>query len=266
MRGLNFLTMLIGLMAASFLFRGAQAVEQPNAVNVISQMRSALEPSDTIFRKVIIRTRENNIELKHYAAFELRKKVTDENRLVMVITAPAKLKGTCFLFAEDKIHAAVTAWVYSPATGRVNKIENVMIDEAFLNSEFSYSDMLLFNRRGQNKLLTDHEDKNTNTLIVETIPEGSWYYSKMVTVVNEKNNLPLKRYYYVKSGDLWKIMKVTDVSFSNGRLDRFKMIMKGQREKKSSTYAVESSDYSKTIPDDYFRPEFLPKVMQLLPK
>ena len=254
--------LLVSLILANPFPSDIRADNDPVAKDMINQMKRALEPFDTIYRKVRVVTTEKGIALANYEALELRKKVAHEKRLILVLMAPEKLKDTCFLFSEDKTQLSVTAWVYSPTSHGVNKVENVMMDEAFLNSEFSYADMLLFNRRGQHKLITDHKDKNPETLVLETLPEDSWYYSKIITVISRENNLPIKKYYYVKSGDLWKIMEVTDVSFNNGKIDKLKMKMEGQMEKKSSTYTVESSDYSITIPDDYFTPEYLPKIKE----
>jgi hypothetical protein len=135
----------LGFMAmALVVVAGKPAAASPDAATVASQMKRALEPAQSSLRKVTLAVSQDG-ETREVSLGEARGKVGNDGHVLIVVLAPVDLRGTAFLVKEEAAGPNDTTWMYIPAVRRVRTLVSPEAYSAFLNSDFTYSDLAFVN-------------------------------------------------------------------------------------------------------------------------
>ena len=140
---------------------------------------------------------------------------------------------------------------------RVRKIVPVESLRAFLDSDFTLSDMGFVNLRAKYAFLREGRRAGVRAYEIQEGPggeQGTWYYSRIVTWLAADSSLPLERDFYDPSNTLWKVEtfeKVTDV---DGVPTPLRIHMEDRQEGGSTAIAVSDVHYDVDVPDALFDP------------
>ena len=229
--------------------------------DVVDRMNRIFQPEEPVQRSITLEIRNEQGRIATYTGCEIRKSDTDGNRMLLVMNGPKSVEGFATLFFEPADGSVTTTWIYFPPLDRVKKMRNIMAYESFLGSEFTYADLGIFQIKARYRLLADHEEKKENMLVLETIPEPDFYYSRMITFISSETFLPIKRYYYDKSGEHWKTLTFSDVQLDkNKRLLKMKMEMVDNSAGTGTIYRMDNSITGADVPGIPLTPEQLEKL------
>lgn len=103
--------------------------------------------------------------------------------------------------------------IYLPSLRRNRKIEADMRGESFLGTDFNYEDLGLEELDFHQHSLRDKEKINgRNCYRVESVPDDSWWYGKIVRFIDTKSYLPRLTEYYAPGGGLFKVRTLDRVA------------------------------------------------------
>lgn len=176
-----------------------------SAEQAYARMNAALAPERTLLSRAYLAIWLEGEQTQVYEALVARKGFGDQARTTVVILEPEFVAGVGSLWGTRRADGTPIEAVYRPVDRRVTEIAPVMPDDPLLGSNFTRAD-LGFVARGELELRLVGERKlNLNdTLVVEAKPRDSWYYSRILTWIDTRTWLPVKREYYDRAGRLWK--------------------------------------------------------------
>jgi Outer membrane lipoprotein-sorting protein len=229
----------------------------PDVATIVSQMKQALEPARSSLRKVTLTVNQEG-ETATLELGEARGKVGDANNVLLVVLAPADLRGAAFLVKEEAAGANDTTWMYLPAVRRVRTLVSSEAYSAFLNSDFTYADLSFVSTRPTVTLQADETSGGKHVYRLRAVPKESWYYSRIETAVAADSSLPTERQYFDPAGALWKVERWEAVSTIDGVPTALKVSMEDVQAKSASTLTVTALQYGAQVPDTLLQPRGLP--------
>jgi hypothetical protein len=232
----------------------------PPDMNVLMEkMKAALEPARPSTRKIIMAVTSEGKTVEWTAA-QARKKLPDGKRVLTVALAPEGIQGVALLDWE-RAKPPQEQWIYLPALRRVRKIFPVTAFQPFLDTDFTYYDLgfVELDDRGFTFLAEETHD-GVRSYKVQQIPNNPWYYSRIVTWVAADTFHPLERDYYDPGKQLWKVERFENITTIDGVPTALKIVMKDVQQGGSSELRVSHVRYDVVVPDDIFKPGFLPKA------
>lgn len=194
---------LVGVLALCAL--PASSALALSAEEAYARMNAALAPARTLLSRAYLAVWLEDEQTQVYEALVARKGFANQARTTVVILEPEFVAGVRTLWGTRRADGTPVEAVYRPVDQRVTEIAPVMPDDPLLGSNFTRAD-LGFVGRGELELRLVGERKlNLNdTLVVEAKPRDSWYYSRILTWIDTRTWLPVKREYYDRAGRLWK--------------------------------------------------------------
>jgi hypothetical protein len=243
--------------------RVAVAAEAPTATEIIKNVKQILEPSKSGIRKLVF-TVDTEGEKVQIVAHQANKQFPDGKKVVTVTLQPDDVRGTAFLVFEPKeVGKPTITWVYVPFLDRVKKLIEVEANESFVNTDFTYSDLGFVRFHENYKLLGVEEKDGKNTYKVEeTVPQESYYYSKIITWVTAAGMNPVQRDYYDPAAALWKRETFGPVRVIDGIPTILRRVMKNVQEGTSTDLEVQATRYDVELSDDLFDPKEMRKVAE----
>jgi len=165
--------------------------------------------------------------------------------------SPPREAGTKMLKLENEM------WVYSPSTDRTIMISGHMLRQSVMGSDMSYEDMM-----DDRKLLEVYNAEITGTEIINdrlcwvlslTAFMDDAAYSSQKMWVDQEYLLPLRQELYAKSGQLLKLVELSNVLLVEGRW--FPMWMRYQDmlgDGNGTEMLVTSITFNQPIPEHIF--------------
>jgi hypothetical protein len=238
---------------------GADAA-RPGVGGLVKAMKAVLEPSRPSIRKMTVVISAQDGEATRWVAGQARKQFKDGNRILIAILAPADQKGAAYLLRELPKQGNDEEWLYVPTVRRVRKLLPVESFRAFLESDFTLSDLGFVNLRSTYKLLREEKRGDVRAYKIEEIPgapQAKWYYSRIVTWLAADSTLPLERDFYDPSNTLWKVETFEQVTDINGTPTPLRIRMQDKEEGGSTEIDVSEVRYDVDVPDSLFDPAHL---------
>lgn len=251
------------LLASAFVahFDTALPAADLDVETIINNMKSAFEPEISSTRTLVFTIKDHGRVTNTMTAREGRKKLPDGKRTLLVMIEPAEVKGLSRLTWER--HDGINwQWVYLPALKRTTRIVPINAYDSFQGTDFTYSDIGFIDVRGTHKLLGEEEHAGVAVYKIETIPNETWYYSRIITWVDKKNFLPLQRDLYDVSGTLWKTQLFEEGTVINNIPTPLQIRMLDVQAQTSTEYKVSEVCYGADIPDEVFKPTGLANALQ----
>jgi len=243
------------------LAAGPAAAQQPPDVHAIVQrMKTALEPARASTRRIVL-TLQSDGETAQYTAAQARKVVDGQQRMLTVVLAPSDARGVASLIMEGKNgkHEDQALWI--PIIRRTRILAPVTAHEAFLQSDFTYADMGFVDLSATWSLRGTGTRDGVQTFELQEVPKSPWYYSKILTWVDQKTALPVERDYYDPAGALWKVETFEQVSVIDGVPSAMRITMKDVQTKNATVLDVSALRYDVDLPDSLFTPADLRRAI-----
>jgi hypothetical protein len=250
------------LVLAVLLLWGAPpaGAAPPDALALITQMKAALEPSRASVRTLTLVVSAHQGEDARWTAAEARKTVAGHDYILMVLLAPADVKGIAWLVQQGANGGSDTEWFYMPTIRRTRKLTGPDAYEAFLGSDFTHADLGFESVRGTAKILGSGTRDGVEAYEVEVVPRDRWYYQRIVTWVNAGTKLPLERTFYDTANVVWKVERFEEVTTIDGTPTPLTIRMENRQTGDTSEIRVTSVRYDVDVPDTLFDPARLATV------
>jgi outer membrane lipoprotein-sorting protein len=233
----------------------------PDVVTVVKQVKEVFEPTGSRTQKVVISTTTQTGQEAQWVADQARKQLPDGKRTLPVMLEPANLRGNTLLVGEREGQPDIMWW-YPPALRRVRALVPVDAYQRFLDTDFTYADLGFVSRQGTYRLLGEEEHKGVRAYKIGLVPQGQWYYSRILTWVAADSMLPLQRDFYDQAGRLWKSEFFEEVSVIDGVPTPLRIRMQDVQQGTSTELRVNAVRTDVDIPDELFDPEHLPRAAE----
>lgn len=234
----------------------SRADERPDltGVAIIARMNAALHPAAASTRQWELRmSRPTGGLAPVVRAVQARKRIDGGTRVLTIVTSPASLRGTAFMLHEND----GARWVYAPVIERVRKLVPVSYGEAFLHSDFTYGDLGLVSSSSTYR----RAQAVQGAYMIEESPDTPWLYSRIITWVDHRTFLPVRREIFDSGGILWKRQKFDDVRSIEGAPTALHIAMEDVRANTRTDIFVSAVDYRAQLPDNLFDPYLLSNAL-----
>lgn len=255
-----FLLIVMYAITASAEEAKKPAVAEPISGRVcLIGMKNALEPSQSFIRNVVITSTNESGAKTEWIGRQVYKQDKDgRKKLLLVMTEPEAVKGIAYLYWQESSDSS-KMWVYVPAVRRVRSLGAVGVNEPFLGTDFTYSDIGLIQLPRDCDLVEIRNYDGVPAYKVEekAAAEAKWYYSRIVTWINTKTFLPMKRDYYDPAGTLWKTELFKEVTTVDNVATPLLVQMKDLHHDLQSDIKISNVKYRINAPDTLFEPSKL---------
>ena len=253
------LSSLIPVLAFGVLASAAPAQAQEDAKALVTKMKAMLEPAKSSARTVKL-TVTGDGSSSEVILGQARGAVGGGKQILTVVLAPADLRGTAYLVQEGAASDNDRVWLYIPAIGRVREIVSPEAYSAFLNSDYTYSDLGFISLKATYSPVKQETVNGAKANVIEQVPPSSWYYSKIVSSIAADSSLPLDRKFFDPAGALWKEEKFEQSAVIDGVPTVMTTTMTDVQAKNSSKLDVQDVKYNVDIPADLLTPGGLVKA------
>lgn len=179
----------------------------------------------------------------------------DEEKVVMVFSLPADIKGTGYLaYSYDDISKSDDRWLYIPALKKAKRVSGSSSQDDFMGTDFTYDDMS--GRKVddyKHTLLGEEKINSKDCWKIESVPVKKSMYSKYVSWIDKESLLSLKAEFYDEQGSILKVLTVSGIEKKEGFWTASKMEMNNLQKKHKTLIEVLKHEFNKEIPDSYFR-------------
>jgi Outer membrane lipoprotein-sorting protein len=247
-------TVLLALALSWSLPHVTTAADAPDVTTLVAKMKAALEPPKSSLRQMKLSISGEDGGTTQWSLAQARKTVDGQGRMLNVVLAPADDRGIASLVIDGK--PPVTA-LYVPAVRRVRTLVPLGGYEPVLGSDFTYAD-LGFVRLNDKYAYVGAEKKNgKDAWKVEQVIDNPWYYSKIVSWIDQANMLPIERDYYDPAGQLWKVETFENVATIDGQPVALRVKMQDKTTGGTSVVDVSNLRFGVDLTDGLFRKEGL---------
>jgi hypothetical protein len=248
------------ILVALALFTATPAAAQaPDVTSIVARMKQAVEPAASSLRKLTLTVAQGGTT-SQVSLGQARGKVAGGNRVLTVVLAPADLRGVAFLLQEMPANDNDQLWTYVPAIGRVRNVVGPEAFSAFLNSDFTYSDLGFRTLRSTYALKGEETTNGARTYRVEETPVQRWYYARTVTLVAADSFLPVERDFFDPANQPWKVEHFDKVTAVGGVPTPLSTTIDDTQSKSRSSLVVTDLRYGADVPSALLQPEGMPQA------
>lgn len=203
---------LLPLLLVKFMiFSPGRGAAQETAQQVIKKMEDQMRGASSYFEMTMTTVRP-----RYTRDVTMRAWSKGEDFSLILITAPARDKGTAFLKRQKEI------WNYVPNIDRMIKMPPSMMSQSWMGSDFSNDDLVRESSTitdYRHSILREEVYQNRNCWVLELIPkpESSIVYGKVLVWVDKQHYIQLKVENYDEDGSLVSTMLFSEVKQMGGR-------------------------------------------------
>ncbi|MDP4234447.1 MAG: outer membrane lipoprotein-sorting protein [Bacteroidota bacterium] len=179
---------------------------------------------------------------------------------LILITAPAKEKGTVFLKRKKEV------WNWLPSIERTIKLPPSMMSQSWMGTDFTNDDLVReasIVEDYDQRLLGEESIGSEACYKIELLPkkEAAVVWGKVFLWVEKTNDLMLRAEYYDEDGTLINTMIGSDIKMLGGRLIPARMEMIPADKKGNKTVLIYSSlVFDRPIDDSFFGTQNMQRV------
>ena len=252
MRTAAFTTFLSLVAGASSLF--AQ-VGGGDAINIVKKAEDRMR-GKTSYAVMSIST----VRPKWTRTMELKAWTKGNAYTMILLTAPAKDKGTAFLKRKKEV------WNWLPSLERTIKLPPSMMSQSWMGTDFTNDDLVKESSILEDythKLLGSEQRGGRDCHKIELIPkpESAVVWGKIVVWIDKKDYIQMRSELYDEDGALSQTMISSDLKMLDGRMlpSRLEMIPVDKKGH-STTIVYTSLVFDKPIEDSFFTVDNLTKI------
>ena len=187
----------------------------------------------------------------------------EEDKSLMVFTAPASDKGTAFLTWEHK-EKDDDQWLYLPVLKKVKRISAGEKHKSFLGTDFSYNDLTPPHpQKFIHQLTAEEVIDGQACYVIESIhkthtgdpaykKERKYQYTKSHSWVRKDNYLLVKSVMFDKKGKDCKLFFASDIKKINNIWTAMLMKMENLKSRHRTILTIRDIRYNVGLADDFF--------------
>lgn len=179
---------------------------------------------------------------------------------MILITAPAKEKGTVFLKNKKEV------WNWLPSIERTIKLPPSMMGQSWMGTDFTNDDLVK-----ESSSVEDYEHsfagdsviegRNCYKILMKPKPEAAIVWGKVIVWIDKKDYLQLRAEFFDEENVRVNSMQASDVKMLGGKLLPAKVEMIPADKKGYKTVMIYNSlVFDKPIDDSFFTPQNMKKV------
>jgi Outer membrane lipoprotein-sorting protein len=247
---------------ATVLVASVAAAASPDVMQIVKDMRSALEPARPSIRKLTITISAHRGEDTSWTAAQAHTTVDGHVRTLTLILAPSDARGIAWLVQEGDAKMRERQFMWVPAIRRVRTLEGLGRYETFLGSDYTYADLGFVRAHAKYTLLGSEQKDGQEAYRVQAVPNEDWYYSKSIIWVAKDTSLPIERQIFDPAGVLWKVETFSDVSTIDGTPTITEQSMRDVQANSHTDIHTESVTYDAAVPAALLDPGQLPVAIE----
>jgi Outer membrane lipoprotein-sorting protein len=248
-------TNVVGLLVAALSLGATAALaDETDARATVAQVLEAI-PKNSFVAKLTLSS-------PAFAPREIdmsRKYVGDAHGSYLEVTAPDELEGIRFLFLE-RPHGVDEQYVKVKASRNAVRVQEGIRTQPFLGSAFYVSDLVMpeIDDYTYRYLGKDVIDSRSVSLVEMTPKDPSKpVYAKTVLALDPKDHLILRREFFDKNGEKFKVWTVDKVEQIDGIWTLSGQEMRNLKDNTRSRLDVNKVQYNAELPDVMFTPKYL---------
>jgi outer membrane lipoprotein-sorting protein len=249
------------LMTIAILSATDARAQPPDVLALVGGMKQALEPVRPSLRKMTLTVAQGGTT-STVTLGQARGIVGGANLILTVVLAPGDLRGTAYLVQEQAASASDRLWTYVPAIGRVRTVVGPEAFSAFLNSDFTYSDLGFTALRWTYTVKDGDAVNGAKTYRVEGVPQQQWYYARVVSLIAADGFMPIQRDFFDPANQPWKVERFETVKTVNGVPTPLLVSMDDTQSKSRTTLTITDLAYDAQVPEALLKPEGMPKAVE----
>lgn len=184
----------------------------------------------------------------------------DTKYAMILITSPAKEKGTVFLKSNKEV------WNWVPSIERVIKLPPSMMTQSWMGTDFTNDDLVK-----ESSVIEDYSHTFSGDSIIEgrdchkikliPKPDAAVVWGKVMVWIDKKDYLQLRAEFYDEENSLVSSMQSYDVKVLGGRLIPTRLEMIPADKKGQKTVMIYSNiSFDQPIDDQFFTTQNIRKV------
>lgn len=248
----------LSLVAILALILATPSPARSVAADVLERrVKDLLEPSAGNLRTIEMTVDQPGLGQRHWIAKQARLNTDGGKWVLTVILEPPDLRGQALL-AKQIDEEADEKWLYLVGKNRVRKLESFDSFQPFLQSDFSYA-ALGFTTLRNWRIERDGEEILDGEPAIKLVkrPPHTTVYSKIVTWIGARSELPIQREYYTPGGELWKRERFVKIAVVQGIPTPLRVTIEDLRYGGRSELEVKDIEYTDDLPDALFQPKLL---------
>lgn len=255
------------MLVVSLLLASRVLAAPPKVETLIESMRAVVWPAKPSYRKLTITITPDKAAQAagqgsaptQWLAGQAREQAAGGGWMVTVLEAPPDARGIAWLVQEGP--KETVQWLWNPTIGRVRKLIPLEGHQAFLGSDFTYSDLGLVDLHSTYKLVGEEQHGGVTAYKIEEVPRSNWYYARIVTWIDAATSFPIERQFFDPTNTLWKVETFEQVTDINGVPTVLRMRMEDRQAGGSTTIDVSGVRYGADVADELFDPAKLPQAI-----
>ena len=183
-----------------------------------------------------------------------------EDYSLILITEPAKEKGTAFLKHKNEI------WNWVPTIERTVKLPPSMMMQSWMGTDFTNDDLVRESsavRDYTHKMIGDTTilDRPCYQIELLPLPEAAVVWGKLILFIDKKDYLQLRTEMYDEDGTMVNILNASEIKMMGGRsLATISEMMPVQKKGQKTVMIMKSIEFDKPIDDTFFTTQNMKKV------
>jgi len=242
-------TALLALTLVVGLIRAGAAADPPKIDELVARMKMAMEPASSSVRQIDLAISGEMGGTTRWTVAQARKVIDGQGRILNVLLAPASQRGIASLMV-DSDPAETLLWV--PSVRRVRTLIPRDGYEAFLGSDFTYFDVGFVRRQDKYSYMGAGDRNGRPAWRIQQVPTSPWFYSQVVSWIDQQNLLPIERDFYSPAGALWKVQTFDNVVTIDGQPSAMRITMEDRQTGGKSVMTVSNLRFGVQLPDSVF--------------
>lgn len=249
-------------MKKTFLIAACLCVCLPQLFS--QNAREIIEKAEEKMRGVTSSVSEMSIAIerpKWTRNIEMKTWQKGKNYSMVLITAPAREKGTAFLKRNREV------WSYMPSVERAVKMPPSMMMRSWMGTDFTNDDLVKESSKADNyeqTIVGDSTILGRSCYKIRLIPKpgAAVVWGKIILFIDKKDYIEMRSEMYDEDGYLVNIMNSSGVRMMGGRLLATKMTLipvekKGQR----TVLTIKSIQFDKPIDEHFFSVQKMKRLL-----
>lgn len=248
-----------------FSFTATLALASPDAYDIMKKVDDRYDgESTTSVQTLLLANSKNQKKTRQIKSFS--KEYGEDTKSVVFLLKPAEVRNMAFLSHNwDSPNKEDESWMYLPALDRVDRLPASDRKNAFMGSDFSFSDMDGFELNEWNYTLKSENESIDGhpCYLVEATPKTEFLsqileesgYDRVEHWISKDLHFTLQSRMYFSKSSKNKLLSMQDIKDVDGVLTPFKMSMrtyKGDRLEHASLLLINEVKYNQDLDDNLF--------------
>ncbi|MFC1855681.1 outer membrane lipoprotein-sorting protein [Thermodesulfobacteriota bacterium] len=180
-----------------------------------------------------------------------------EQKYYIYFHKPGDVKKTTFLVIKN-IESDDSRWLFIPVINMVKRIAASDKHSSFVGSDFSYEDVSgRVTSDDTHELVKEDKVGEYDVYVIKSTPKEKSAFSHVTHYIDKKTSLPIKREYYNKKGEVYKLFESLEIKTVQDIPTVTKRKMTDIKKKHHTTVDFDKIDYNLGVEDNIFSERFL---------